>query len=52
MLSEEKVTKYLKAKDLDDKKQLQKGLNTMIKQKNGKESPHTRVYDITTAFIR
>ncbi len=42
MLSEKKVTKYLKAKDLDDsdKKQLQKELNTMIKQRFGR-SHHT-----------
>ena len=38
MQSEKRFTKYLKAKDADDKDQLQQGLNTMIKQEFGNQS--------------
>jgi hypothetical protein len=51
MLSEKKVTKYLKAKDLDDKKQLQEEWKTKINFFGGKESPHKRVCNMTTALI-
>ncbi len=52
MQSERKVTKYLKTKDLNDYKQLQKELNTMMKQKFGKESAFKEVLDIALASIK
>ncbi len=52
MLNKKKVTKYLNAKDIDDKKQLLNELNTMIKQEFVKNSPFKEVHDVTTALIR
>jgi hypothetical protein len=51
LLSEKKVSKYLKAKDLEGKKQLQHELNTMIKQEFGNKTHTKKVHDVTTALI-
>ena len=51
MQSEKRFTKYLKAKDADDKDQLQQGLNTMIKQEFGNQSKMEKVAKVMEAMI-
>ncbi len=51
-LEKKETTEYLKAKDLENKKQLQNELNTMIKQEFGKTSKYKEVHNLTAALIK
>ncbi len=51
MQSERKATKYLKSKDYENRPQLQKELNIMIRQKFS-NSKYKDVYHLATIMIR
>ena len=52
VLIENKATRYLKAKDIEKMPQLQREVNTVIKQEFPNNSPLNEVYQIATAMIR